>query len=193
MRKALITASILSALSATTALAQEKVELSADQAMAPWHHALADMVDMPVAPSSPQLDAATTLTRIAFGSCNDQDRTQEIWAHIAAVHPQAFLFIGDNIYGDTFWDGGADLATLRAAYAKQASHPEFVDFRAKTPMLTTWDDHDFGFNDGGGTFAFRRFAEQIFETYWQSPDDVRSRDGVYFSRMYGEEGKRVQL
>lgn len=170
-----------------------QVMLGAEDLLEPYYAALARSVAMPVAPPSPELSADTVLTRIAVGSCNQQDNPQHMWELIAARDPQAFLFIGDNVYGDTGWDGGADLATLRAAYAKQSSHPEFVDFSARVPVMATWDDHDFGFNDGGASFSHRRFAEDIFETYWRMPEDVRSREGVHYSRMYGAEGQRVQI
>lgn len=169
------------------------VGLGADELLEPYYAKLAQSVEMPLAPPSPELAADTVLTRIAFGSCNEQNNKQHMWDLIAARDPQAFLFIGDNVYGDPTWDGGADLGSLRAAYAKQSSHPEFIGFAARIPMLTTWDDHDFGYNDGGASFAHRRFAEDIYETYWRSPADVRGRDGVYMSRMYGEAGKRVQV
>lgn len=193
MRVKFIALATAAGLLASPALSQQDVHLPADEVLVPWHAALADEVGLPVAPPTPALPSSTTLTRIAFGSCNQQDRSQHMWARIAASDPQAFLFIGDNVYGDTNWDGGADLGTLRAAYAKQTSHPEFAEFRATIPMLATWDDHDFGFNDGGATFSYRRFAEEIFETYWDSPEDVRGRDGVHFSRFYGEAGRQVQL
>lgn len=170
-----------------------EVSLSAEDLLEPFYAALIAKEGLPVAPPSPELAASTTLTRIAFGSCNQQDNPQHMWAHIAAMDPQAFLFIGDNVYGDRGWDGGADLGLLRAAYAKQSSHPEFVSFSANVPVMATWDDHDFGFNDGGATFTHRRFAEDIFETYWRMGEDVTSRDGVHYSRMYGEAGKRVQI
>lgn len=170
-----------------------EVSLAADELLEPYYAKLAERVDLPVAPATPELAASTRLTRIAFGSCNQQDNDQHMWDLIAARDPQAFLFIGDNVYGDTGWDGGADLGTLRAAYAKQAGHPEFVRFSAAVPVMATWDDHDFGFNDGGASFSHRRFAEEIFEAYWKSPEDVTERDGIQISRMYGEDGARVQL
>ncbi|GMN13262.1 hypothetical protein MTsPCn7_10380 [Altererythrobacter sp. MTPC7] len=159
-----------------------------------YYTALKSRVEMPVAPpGAPLPSTAATIERIAFGSCNHQSRSQHMWAQIEATNPDLFLLIGDNVYGDTNWSGDAALTTLRDAYAAQSDHPEFQQFRARVPMMTSWDDHDFGFNDGGAAFAFRGFAEDIYETYWGSSAEVRARPGVYESRMFGHGDRRVQL
>ncbi|TAD77696.1 MAG: alkaline phosphatase family protein [Sphingomonadales bacterium] len=169
------------------------VSITPDQMLAPYYEALRQQVEMPVAGATPALSPAMTLTRIAFGSCNHQSAPQHMWAQIAAQNPQMFLMIGDNVYGDNGWDADAGLESLRKSYALQASHPEFRDFRAKFPMMATWDDHDFGLNDAGASFPMRRWAEDLFETFWGSSDAVRSRPGVYESTITGPEGKRVQI
>ncbi len=170
-----------------------EVSLSADELLAPFYAELQRSTALPVAGSNPSLPGDTTLTRIAFGSCNHQSRSQHMWAQIAAQNPQMFLFIGDNNYGDQYWKGDASLETLRSAYQLQADTPELVEFRANIPMMVTWDDHDFGFNDGGANFAFRGWSETIFETFWNSTDEVRSRPGIYESRMFGADGQRTQI
>lgn len=169
------------------------VSLTPDQLLEPYYAGLRQQVEMPVAGPNPALPASTTLTRIAFGSCNHQNASQHMWAQIARQNPQLFLMIGDNVYGDNGWDGDAGLESLRQSYLLQASHPEFKGFRAKYPMMATWDDHDFGLNDAGGSFPFRRWAETLFESFWGSSDAVRSRPGVYDSTITGPEGKRVQV
>lgn len=169
------------------------VSLTPDQLLAPYYAELRKQVAMPEAGPNPALSPATTLTRIAFGSCNHQSAPQHMWAQIAAQQPQLFLMIGDNVYGDNGWDADAGLESLRKAYARQASHPEFAQFRARFPMMATWDDHDFGLNDAGGNFPMRRWGEELFETFWASSDTVRSRPGVYDSSITGPEGKRVQV
>lgn len=169
------------------------VSVTPDELLAPYYAALRKQVVMPVAGPNPALSPATALTRIAFGSCNHQSAPQHMWAQIAAQNPQLFLMIGDNVYGDNGWDADAGLESLRKSYALQASHPEFAGFRAKFPMLATWDDHDFGLNDAGGSFPMRRWAEELFETFWNSSDAVKARPGVYDSVITGPEGKRVQV
>lgn len=169
------------------------VEVTPDQLLEPYYAALRQQVAMPVAGPNPVLAPATTLTRIAFGSCNHQSAPQHMWAQIAAQNPQLFLMIGDNVYGDNGWDADAGLESLRRSYALQASHPEFTGFRVKVPMLATWDDHDYGLNDAGASFPMRRWGEALFESFWGSSDAVRSRPGVYESTITGPEGKRVQV
>lgn len=159
-----------------------------------YYAQLRERVTLPVAPlSAPLPSTAATVTRIAFGSCNHQSRSQHMWDRISAAEPDLFLLIGDNVYGDQMWKGDAALTTLRNAYALQASHPEFAAFRSAVPMMTTWDDHDFGFNDAGASFAFRGWAEDIYETFWDASPEVRARPGIYESRMFGNPGERVQL
>lgn len=169
------------------------MSLSADEALTRYYDELRQRVTLPVAGPNPALSPQTTLTRIAFGSCNHQSAPQHMWQQIAAQNPQAFLLIGDNVYGDTGWDADADLDSLRAAYTLQASHPEFRDFRASIPMMVTWDDHDYGLNDAGGRFPFKRWAEEIYNTFWNSSEEVRSRPGVYESRTFGPRGQQVQI
>ncbi len=170
-----------------------EVSLSAEELLTPYYAKLEQSVDLPVAPANAALAPESVITRLAFGSCNHQSRSQHMWDRIAATDPQLFLFIGDNNYGDQMWGGDASLATLREAYRVQANTPELASFRANIPMMITWDDHDFGFNDGGASFAYRSWAETIFETFWGSSDEVKSRPGVYESAMFGEEGQRTQV
>ena len=179
---------------ATTLEPVSETPLSADQLLEPFYEQLRRTVEMPVAPTGAALPGdQQILTRIAFGSCNHQSRSQHMWAQIERTDPDLFLLIGDNVYGDYGWAGDASLASLRAAYAEQSSHPEFQSFRAQVPMMTTWDDHDYGLNDAGAAFSFKSFAEDVYENYWGVPAEVRDRPGIHQSQMFGPEGERVQI
>lgn len=167
------------------------VPATAQEALRPYYASLS--VKLPVSAPNPALGSDTVITRIAFGSCQNENRSMAFWDVIAAQKPQAFLLIGDNVYGDTGSFTDATIPTLTASYRKLSSRQEFDRFRRSVPMLTTWDDHDFGANDAGGSFAFKEYAEKIYETYWNASEEVKSRPGVYESRMVGPEGKRVQF
>ena len=164
---------------------------TAQEALRPYYAGLAGT--LPVAPPNASLPSDTVLTRIAFGSCMNENRSMAFWDVIAAQKPQAFLLIGDNVYGDTRTTNSADIPTLTASYRKLSARQEFDRFRRSVPMMTTWDDHDLGANDAGGSFAFKEYAEDVYESYWGSSNEVKSRPGVYESRIVGPAGKKVQF
>lgn len=142
--------------------------------------------------AAPKLRAADEmpLSRIAFGSCAKQDQPQPIWEAIVETGPQLFVFLGDNIYGDS-----QDMAVLRAKYALLADQPGFRKLKQTCPVVGTWDDHDFGANDAGAEYPKRRESQQVFLDFFGVPKDDprRTQEGVYSAHVYGPKGKRVQL
>lgn len=132
----------------------------------------------------------TPLTRIAFGSCVRQDRAQPIWKAILDAAPQAFILAGDNVYGDT-----EDIEILKAKYQLLDSQPDFARLRATRPLFGTWDDHDYGVNDGGREYPQRAASQQVMLDFFQVPAESprRSRPGVYDSVLLGPPERRVQL
>ena len=140
--------------------------------------------------SDPHPALGRTLARIAFGSCAEVDKPQPVWDPILARNNDLFVFLGDNIYGDT-----RDMSMLSAKYAKFAAIPGVARLRATTPVVAMWDDHDFGENDAGGDYPLKDESRRIFLDFWQEPADSprRDRDGVYASYVFGPPGKRVQV
>jgi alkaline phosphatase D len=138
----------------------------------------------------PQLDHDRMLSRVAFGSCAHQDHPQPIWEQVRATKPEIFLFIGDNIYGDT-----RDMAVLKRKYDQELAVPGFARLRAEVPVLGTWDDHDLGENDAGGDYPFKRESQQLCLDFFGVPADSprRKQEGVYHAEMFGPPGKRVQI
>ena len=132
------------------------------------------------------------LTRIAFGSCAHQGKPQPIWDAVLDYRPELFIFAGDNVYGDVT---SAAMAELRQAYARAATIAGYAKVREAVPVLATWDDHDYGQNDGGADFAHKAAAKRLFLDFWQVPDDDprRTRDGIYHAETFGPPGMRVQV
>jgi alkaline phosphatase D len=130
------------------------------------------------------------LSRIAFGSCANEHRPQPVWQAINELKPQLFIFTGDNIYADT-----ADPAKLRNSYEQLAAIPGFSALRETCPVIGTWDDHDYGKNDAGEEFEGKQEAKDAFMKFFDTPEDspLRKRGGVYDAKIYGPEGKRVQV
>lgn len=152
------------------------------------------VLEPPPMPSAP-LDEARVLTRVGFGSCYvPQFEEAGVWTAIRATAPDAFLYIGDNVY-QSEENGRPELLELREAYAALAADAPFAALRATTPILVTWDDHDYGMNDAGAEFPARLQSEALFKQVWAVPaDDPRSaRPGVYHRRAAGPPGRRTQL
>nr|MCU0714387.1 hypothetical protein [Pirellula sp.] len=77
---------------------------------------------------------ATVVSRIAFGSCADQNKPCPIWGTIADYKPDRLLLLGDNIYSDLV-DGQLKPATperIASAYAELEKLPEFQRLRTQT-------------------------------------------------------------
>ena len=132
------------------------------------------------------------LTRIAFGSCAHQQKPQPIWDAVLAYRPELFVFTGDNVYGDVT---SAAMTELREAYAAAGKVAGIAALRAQVPVLATWDDHDYGQNDGGADFAHQQQAKQLFLDFWgiEADDPRASRPGVYHAEIFGPPGQRVQI
>ncbi len=137
-----------------------------------------------------QPDQSKPIRRIAMGSCGYQDLPQPI-LHIAGDwNPDVFLFLGDNIYGDT-----ENMDTLRAKYNRLGSKPEFKRLVERAAVLAVWDDHDFGVNDGGEEYPKKVESKEIFLQFWNEPAASlrRQHPGIYHSTVYGPVGKRTQF
>ncbi|MEO0612781.1 MAG: alkaline phosphatase D family protein [Pseudomonadota bacterium] len=147
-------------------------------------------VPMPSAP----LDKTTSLQRIIFASCAQQNEDQSMWDALVAADPDLTLYMGDNVYGDVRSNDPA-LPELKAAYMRLAQSAPFARLRAVAPMLTVWDDHDYGLNDAGTHYPYKDSSQKLFNYVWDVPDDSprRQRPGLYDSWMIGEAGRTVQI
>ncbi len=138
------------------------------------------------------------LTRILVGSCNDEEIASPTLAQVAREEADLFLMIGDNVYGDRdgrdYANNQADLTELRESFSDLARRPEFQAVRSAHPMMTAWDDHDYGANDAGREFPFKGLVERVHEVFWGLEDeDVGQWPGTYHARIFGPQGRRVQV
>ena len=141
-------------------------------------------------PLAAALDTTQTLTTIAFGSCNRQDEPQPLWDDILAQRPDLWIWLGDNIYGDT-----DDMREMRGMYAQQLARPEYQQLTATVPVVGTWDDHDYGVNDGGQEFSEKQASRDLLLEFLAVPKSqpVWDREGAYQSYTVGPAGRRVKI
>lgn len=128
--------------------------------------------------------------RICFGSCGHQDKPQPILRTVVAARPDLFIYLGDNIYGDTL-----DMGVLRAKYDKLAAKAEFQALRREVPVLAVWDDHDYGANDAGQEYPRKEESRQIFLDFWQVPADSprRAHPGIYGAHRFTDGQHTLQV
>ena len=131
-----------------------------------------------------------TKVRFAFGGGAAYKPDKErMWSVILSHRPDAFLFLGDNVY----IDAPRDPAYQRYKYYRRQSRPEFRAFTALVPIYAIYDDHDFGVNDCSGgpdvdRPAWKRRAWRVFAQNWANPSygGGEARPGCWFRFQIGD-------
>lgn len=133
---------------------------------------------------------------IAFGSCIQQWNKQPVWDGVLSVEPDLFIFAGDNVYTDS----GPFIFVpqpyrIGKAYEQLAEDKGFSRLRASVPILATWDDHDYGRDDGGEEYHHKEASKQYFMEFFDIPADapMRSRPGIYAAHLKDVGGIQVQV
>ncbi len=133
---------------------------------------------------------------LAFGSCLQQWFPQPVWSSVLAQDPEAFVFLGDNVYTDNGpYARLPEPERIGVAYAALAENARYRAVRDAVPIFATWDDHDYGVNDGGAEYPHKDAAKRHFMDFFAIPDDdpMRGREGIYAVRYLGEGPDRIQL
>ncbi|SFF36307.1 alkaline phosphatase D family protein [Flavobacterium xueshanense] len=127
---------------------------------------------------------------VAFGSCDDQKIKNELWPAIDENHPSVWIWGGDNVYSDT-----SDMYFLKNNYEIQKQDSDYLKFIKYKIVLGTWDDHDFGVNDGGAEYPFKRESQQLLLDFLGTSKKAseRKRDGIYTAKTIVVEGNKVKI
>ncbi|MFD1316571.1 alkaline phosphatase D family protein [Namhaeicola litoreus] len=127
---------------------------------------------------------------IAFGSCNNQFLVNNLWNEIDKHQPNIFIWGGDVIYSDT------DSPEIMAKnYDILLQNESYKMFRKKYEILGTWDDHDYGQNDGGLNYPMKDQSQELFLDFLEVPDNDqrRAQKGIYFSEQYLVQDKIIKV
>lgn len=126
-------------------------------------------------------EGAAGKLRFAFGSCTKTD-DQPIFDVVSRYAPDLFLFVGDNHYANTESIGGH-----RQHYRHAHSRPERAELMTRTPILATWDDHDFTGNNTEGDAPGKDVALRAFTEHWgNGAYGEASVPGVYSAHTVGD-------
>lgn len=118
---------------------------------------------------------------IAFGSCNKHTVKNNLWDDVLAAQPDVWIWGGDIIYADT--DKASEIARM---FDIQKEIPGYKAICEKMQVIGSWDDHDYGLNDGGEEFASKAASQQVFLDFMDVAADSprREREGIYASYTY---------
>ncbi len=135
-------------------------------------------------------DPAGDLFTVAFGSCNKHDEENLLWDDVLALNPDVWVWGGDIVYADT-----DDMQLLDSIYSLQNEVAGYKALRSKVPVIGTWDDHDYGVNDGGVDFHAKKESQQEFLDFLGVGQDSprRQQEGVYTSHDYGVSSGKVKI
>ena len=134
------------------------------------------------------------------------------WDVIRARGPGAMIWVGDTIYGDfpkdyswvpkplsyflpelPIWSApfvassGRKLTAMYDGLKADAGFKTLLSSLGPGPRhFGTWDDHDFGLNDGDRTMRYKDESKDAFLRFYDAPasDPRRQRDGIYSSTIF---------
>ena len=134
--------------------------------------------------------AVEPIRQLAFVSCYKEALPVPAMDSIEALKPDVFVWMGDNVYGDT-----EDMDVLRKKYQVAREVPAYAKIRATAKVIGTWDDHDYGANDAGKEFAKKEESQQVFLDFLDVPASSprRKQEGVQHVADFGPPGKMVRV
>ena len=103
-------------------------------------------------------------------------------------NPNIWIWGGDIIYSNT-----TNKNTLEQNYTIQKNNVDYQNFSKKVPVTGTWDDNDYGKNDGGTEYVIKIASQQAFLDFFDIPknDARRKQEGVYHAIDFPINNKSV--
>lgn len=115
-----------------------------------------------------------------------------MWENVRLGKPEALFLIGDNVYADVVngkvLKGGADPTLLWNQYIYARKTLDLYSWQKLIPTFSMWDDHDYGINDGGKDFRYKKESGIILRTFFplleKSSAAFRKGPGASFRYSY---------
>jgi alkaline phosphatase D len=121
------------------------------------------------------LDTKKNDLKILVASCMSDAFNEignDMWPKAFAQSPDVSFLIGDNLYADTYsgiYLGKNYPATpqhLFKRYMDHAMNMKLYRLKKLTPTYVTWDDHDYGKNDGGKEYPYKKESKDILNIFF---------------------------
>lgn len=137
------------------------------------------------------LDLDKKNPRIAFLSCmlDSNNNKDIIWPRVEAADCDVLFFIGDAVYGDIIAVfNGPNLLWNR--YIETRQKLPYYHWKNLKPVITVWDDHDYGSNNADGNYKHKEQSLATFRAFnAQEPiiDSFENGPGVSsFFKAFGQ-------
>lgn len=141
------------------------------------------------------LDLSRKSARFAVVSCmaaNYQRESITMWRTVAEQRPDFVIFLGDTCYADVDNPDRSSL-TYGRRYAETRSRLWWFRQKRLVPSLATWDDHDFGVNNGNRTFPGGESNRGLFRRFWGTRFNGVTRRGFGVGSVFEAFGQRFFL
>lgn len=139
----------------------------------------------------------SSIARVAFGSCY-KTKLIGVWPLIQETQPDQLILLGDNIYADKFQGFNSQGSVFKEGGPKEiqeqydllnndTAFADMIDaLGGWDNVIATYDDHDYGINNGDKTFEHRNSSMSLFWDFTKTPTDSpkRQQDSVYSSKVY---------
>jgi len=134
--------------------------------------------------------------KIGLASCMSDEFMEvqeQMWGQFIALKPDVAFLIGDNVYADVIngkYVGG--VATPKQIWMRHLETRENLKFyhtRNLIPVFGTWDDHDYGFNNGDKTYKYKKEAAEIFEVFFPYTKSKSTSKGPGLSYRFSLAGQ----
>jgi len=113
------------------------------------------------------LDLYKSEARVALVACALDHMTGKDakWDSFFRAKPDLAFFLGDNVYGDIGLSTPGP-AMLWRRYIETRRRVPFYHAKELTPVLATWDDHDYGLNDVNHSYRHKEDSLATFNAFF---------------------------
>ena len=130
-----------------------------------------------------------TYGRVVFGSCSNPLRGGEIWKIIQGFTPDQLVLLGDQFYadfrsfGDSFQKRKVTPEVFEDSYRNLTEDKHWKELvNSVDGWMATFDDHDYGRNNGDKNFRLRNVSQDAFWKFTGASSTDKSgrrKSGVY--------------
>lgn len=117
--------------------------------------------------------------KVSVVSCmNDQykEQQQAMWKSLVDSKPDVLFMIGDNVYADSMFGrlipGGAKPKNIWKRYEQTRINLDIYRQKKLIPTYATWDDHDYGQNNGTKNFKYKEQSKEIFNSFFPQSEQT---------------------